>query len=274
MAGLPLSVTEIASSLSVLTGLGIGCSQTNSGVLVFFADSEIEQKDSVGIQIELKGLRRHQFSLVYGKSAGLLRQQIKNANRSQVEISNKLADTVFRDVDIRLDVEELFANICANSPSTSALLSRVNIEDHGSEGEWRKSLNRVVTPLLLALAELIGFEDDLEAIGEGQGDSEGAEYLRQSVARERSSRNRQRCITLRGATCEVCGWDSKKVYGLDFEIIDVHHTEPLSSFEGSKVFNPLTDLVPLCPNCHRAAHKKSPPYSVEELKMFVNGSSA
>ena len=272
MAGLPLSVTEIASSLSVLTGLGIGCSQTNSGVLVFFADSEIEQKDSVGIQIELKGLRRHQFSLVYGKSAGLLRQQIKNANRSQVEISNKLADTVFRDVDIRLDVEELFANICANSPSTSALLSRVNIQDHGSEGEWRKSLDQVVTPLLLALAELIGFEDDQGSTDWGEG--EGEEYLRQSVARERSSRNRQRCITLRGATCEVCGWDSKKVYGLDFEIIDVHHTEPLSSFEGSKAFNPLTDLVPLCPNCHRAAHKKSPPYSVEELKTLVNGSSA
>ena len=269
MAGVPLSVTEIASSLSVLTGLGIGCSQTKSGVLVFFADSEIEQKDSVGIEIELKGLRRHQFSLVYGKSAGLLRKQIKNADPSQVKISNNLADSVFHAVDIRLDVEEPFASVCASSPSTTVLLSRVNIEDHGSEGEWRESINRVVTPLLLALAELIGFEDDLGPTDEGEG--EGEEYLRQSVARERSSRNRQRCITLRGATCEVCGWDSKKFYGLEFEIIDVHHTEPLSSFEGSKAFNPLTDLVPLCPNCHRAAHKRSPPYSVEELKILVNG---
>lgn len=269
MAGLPLSGNEIVSLVYDLTGLGVGCAQTSSELLVFFAESEIEQKDSVGIKIELKGLRRHQFSLVYGKSAGLLRQQIKRADSSQVKISNKLADSVFRDIDIRRNFEESFANVCANGPSTSALLYRVNIEDHGSEGEWRKSITRVLTPLLLALAELIGFEDDLGSTGEGEG--EGEEYLRQSVARERSSRNRQRCITLRGATCEVCGWDSKKFYGLDFEIIDVHHTEPLSSFEGSKAFDPLTDLVPLCPNCHRAAHKRSPPYTVEELKMFVSG---
>lgn len=261
------SAAEMSASLSALTGLNLKCLEKKSGVLVFFAD--VEQRESVGVQVDLKGLRRHQFSIVYGKSAGLLLQQIKSAGEAQQKLSNELAKRVFALAGVRAELDKTFADICMSGASSEIFLSRLDIDDHGSVEEWNESLRNIAAPLMVALAELIGFEDELCEAGE----AEGEEYLRQSIARERSARNRQMCLTLRGAKCEVCGWDSKKVYGSAFEIIDVHHTNPLASFEGAKIFNPLTDLVPLCPNCHRAAHKKSPPFSIEELKALVKGCS-
>lgn len=57
------------------------------------------------------------------------------------------------------------------------------------------------------------------------------------------------------SACDVCRLDTKAAYSVD-GMLDLHHLLPLSS--GSRVNNSgtsLTDLVPVCPTCHRAVHK-------------------
>lgn len=67
--------------------------------------------------------------------------------------------------------------------------------------------------------------------------------------------------------CEVCGFDFDQFYGIDY--IEAHHTEPIASFETEKE-NTVEALVMLCANCHRAAHTRTPPYSITELREMLN----
>ena len=38
--------------------------------------------------------------------------------------------------------------------------------------------------------------------------------------------------------------------------IEVHHIVPLHSIEGEVTVNHVTDLIPVCSNCHRKIHRK------------------
>jgi predicted HNH restriction endonuclease len=67
--------------------------------------------------------------------------------------------------------------------------------------------------------------------------------------------------------CEVCGFDFDAAYGIDY--IEAHHTEPIASLE-SEIDNTIESVVMLCANCHRAAHSKTPPYTVDELRKMRN----
>jgi 5-methylcytosine-specific restriction protein A len=50
--------------------------------------------------------------------------------------------------------------------------------------------------------------------------------------------------------------------------IHVHHIVPLSAIKESYVVDPVTDLVPVCPNCHAIIHRKMPPYLIEEVRAL------
>ncbi len=52
-------------------------------------------------------------------------------------------------------------------------------------------------------------------------------------------------------------------------LVEVHHLHPLASMEGPKPVDPQTDLVPLCPNCHRVAHLANPPYSPAQIRELI-----
>lgn len=62
-------------------------------------------------------------------------------------------------------------------------------------------------------------------------------------------------------TCQVCGFFQKIDDGF---IIDCHHLKPLSQNEIR--ITSIDDLICLCPNCHRIAHTKNPPLTIEEIK--------
>lgn len=65
-------------------------------------------------------------------------------------------------------------------------------------------------------------------------------------------------------TCQVCSY-KMQIHGK--HVIDCHHTNPLATT--GKIKTELDTLVCLCPNCHRVAHLKSPPYTVSELKELI-----
>jgi 5-methylcytosine-specific restriction protein A len=88
---------------------------------------------------------------------------------------------------------------------------------------------------------------------------------------ERDPINRALCLEIHGSTCMACGFSFGDVYGEIGEgFIEVHHVDPLSSHKGiEQVINPLTALVPLCCNCHAMAHRRNPPYRVDELRSLM-----
>jgi 5-methylcytosine-specific restriction protein A len=86
--------------------------------------------------------------------------------------------------------------------------------------------------------------------------------------RRRDPREKSECITFHGTICAICGFSFAEAYGEIGEgYIEVHHLKPISE-DGdliARIINPITDLRPVCANCHRMLHTKSPPYSIEEM---------
>ena len=65
-------------------------------------------------------------------------------------------------------------------------------------------------------------------------------------------------------------FDFEKVYGeVGKEFIHVHHLKEIASIGENYQINPLTDLRPVCPNCHAMLHRKNPAYTIEELQNLI-----
>lgn len=87
---------------------------------------------------------------------------------------------------------------------------------------------------------------------------------------ERNPANRELCLAANGYLCKVCGFDFEKVYGeLGQHFIHVHHIRKVSSYEKQYYLDPITDLIPVCPNCHAMLHRVDPPINPEELKHLM-----
>jgi 5-methylcytosine-specific restriction protein A len=96
---------------------------------------------------------------------------------------------------------------------------------------------------------------------------EGATVAVQVNRFERDSDARRRCIEHYGRRCSVCEFDFAAAYGeIGCGFIHVHHLIPLSSIGQAYVVDPIGDLRPVCPNCHAMLHKRTPPYSLDELR--------
>lgn len=67
--------------------------------------------------------------------------------------------------------------------------------------------------------------------------------------------------------CQACGVEPLKVYGV--EVIEAHHRIPLSKSEEGRVTE-ISDLIMLCPSCHRAVHR-IPDCDFDVLKLKLNG---
>lgn len=87
---------------------------------------------------------------------------------------------------------------------------------------------------------------------------------------ERSVKARRACITRYGVDCFVCGFNFKTVYGAAGDgFIHVHHLKPLSEVGEEYELDPVKDLRPVCPNCHAMIHRKTPAYTIEEMKELL-----
>lgn len=91
---------------------------------------------------------------------------------------------------------------------------------------------------------------------------------------ERDREAREECIKVHGCRCAVCGFDFEEAYGpMGHHFIHVHHIVPISSIGKEYKINPVTDLIPVCPNCHAMLHSKPGKhnaYKPEELKDMIH----
>lgn len=87
---------------------------------------------------------------------------------------------------------------------------------------------------------------------------------------ERNPEARRRCIEHYGTSCCVCGFNFEAKFGAGAKgFIHVHHLEPLSEIKEEYKVNPITDLRPVCPNCHAMIHLGGKTKSIEELKSWI-----
>jgi 5-methylcytosine-specific restriction protein A len=87
---------------------------------------------------------------------------------------------------------------------------------------------------------------------------------------ERNPLARQQCIQHFGCRCSVCGFDFEKVFGeLGHGFIHVHHLKPLSQIKVEYEVDPITDLRPICPNCHAMIHNGAKMMRIQDLKKVI-----
>jgi 5-methylcytosine-specific restriction protein A len=130
-----------------------------------------------------------------------------------------------------------------------------------------------------------GAEANIRALWADLGPGQGTDptqpvpgtYPEGAVARvavnryERDAEARRACIAHRGTSCAACGFSFEVTYGeVGADFIHVHHVVPASQVGGAYQLDPLTDLVPLCANCHAMAHHGvSSPRSEAELRQMI-----
>lgn len=89
-------------------------------------------------------------------------------------------------------------------------------------------------------------------------------------AYERNAQARLKCIAHYGAYCGVCNFDFGKAYGqAGAGFIHVHHLKPIADIGERYEVDPITDLLPVCPNCHAIIHRRNPPYRIEEVQAML-----
>ncbi len=90
-------------------------------------------------------------------------------------------------------------------------------------------------------------------------------------AYERDRAARQACLDHFTPVCIVCGVSLASIYGSVADgFIHVHHLKSVAAAKGKYKLNPIEDLRPVCPNCHAIIHLRKPPYSIEEVRAFLN----
>lgn len=217
--------------------------------------------------IRPSGLKRHIVSIKFGAYASTCIEHIKNhASEESYDLAYAFIEQLDNKYDVKLNGNLVEKNWRVDT-GFNIEISRKDVEQNSTEtiGE---TVELIMIPLMAAVAEIIGTEEIEEE--EVKGEEEGNLILSVVTKRERSTRNRLLCFAIHGEVCCICGLDPKTLYGAEIgRILEVHHIEPLSEIVKAKVYNPRTDLIPLCPNCHRAIHKRKPAYLPDELKDLL-----
>ena len=70
--------------------------------------------------------------------------------------------------------------------------------------------------------------------------------------------------------CSVCQFSFLEKYGVYGQgFIEAHHNFPISELSEETIMK-ISDLSPVCSNCHRIIHRKRPFLSVNELRKIVD----
>lgn len=127
-------------------------------------------------------------------------------------------------------------------------------------------------PLLRSLWSEFGPQPGTDPTQPVPGTVPAAAVSRVEVNRyEHSPDARRACIAHHGTSCAACGFSFEIAYGdIGKDFIPVHHLVPVSQLGGAYELDPVTDLVPLCANCHAMAHfGVTTPRTVAELRRAM-----
>ncbi len=131
---------------------------------------------------------------------------------------------------------------------------------------YAKKHNLTIPTIIIPDIEDYSFEEEEYYEGKGQ-DVESVRY-------ERNKKARKKCIEALGCFCSICGFDFEAKYGeLGKGFIEVHHIIPISERGGNYRLNPITDLIPVCSNCHSMIHRHGETTDIDDLKSIIVNNS-
>ena len=260
-------INDICNLLGALSGAEISAQikkpKKRSELHLWFSD--IGKSKGPVFTIKPSGLNRHNISLQFRTYSDQFINQIKNASIEQIKLSQNLLNLALSDKSTVLKSSQLPENWTITDKSFYIEIEISGIRNVTTYPAYRKTCEAILLPLISAIAELIGYEEEIKDIIKA-GEMEGKIQKITIIKRERSKRNRLLCLRAHGDKCKICKFIPKLKYGEIGSIIEVHHIQPLSLNSEVRSYDPTNDLIPLCPNCHRAIHKKRPtPYSPQEL---------
>ncbi len=265
----------IQQSLSFATGADIKFAQKkrNGRDVIEIWFGEIDKVNGPIVELSPTGTRRHNVKLRFGSFSNTIVAQIKEADAESIQLARLLIDQLDNQFGVSFSAGMTPENWSIEDSRFSLEIERKGIDDYLSESEITKTCENIITPVLGALAELIGYKElPTDVVINNSEQEEGASYLSTVARRERNPRNRLLCIQIHGDVCNICGFNPFSHYFSLGSIIEVHHIEQLADLKYPRTYDPAKDLIPLCPNCHRAIHKRRPPYMPDELRGFLNES--
>ncbi len=229
--------------------------------------------------IKPHGLKSHQVKAEMGNFAVPCIKQMQAAGLDQLALARSLIRQLAKEPETTVSISPGQTPddwVVTDNGFSIEIITRVE-GDQYSDVAVASTASRFMAPMLASLAELIGYVDpDGEANHDDEDiafDEEGALTTAVVRKRERSRRNRLLCLAIHGHRCFVCGIIPEEIYPGLTGIIEVHHIEPVSMLSEPKVYDPRTDLIPLCPTCHRAIHRRSPAMQPNELREILKGSA-
>ena len=223
------------------------------------------------VTLRPSGLKRHRVTVRFGNYAAAIVSQMMEAPPERVTLARALV----RSVDGTAAVSFLGAmNLdtwMIDGPAFSIIAERKVEGDRQSDEEIVETCETVIVPIMAALVELIGYDEAPPLALEEEGELEGVITVSTVRRRERNPRNRLLCLHIHGHRCAACGTDPRDTYGeAHGSVLEVHHLQPLSQLDEPRAYDPRSDLVPLCPTCHRVVHSRRPvPWSPAEVREMM-----
>lgn len=261
-----LILRELEEGTGALISAAVDLSGLRSGLRIWFGD--LDEKHGPVAELRPFGLKGHSVSLFFGRFSGEVIDQIKKASFEDVQLARALVASIRTDIDLEISGQTLTDwKIKSGDFQISAKIR--DQDDPHSDANIIATCREVIVPMMAAMAELIGYDVIEDDLGEATPAFEGAISHSVIKRRERNPRNRLLCIRIHGERCLACGLEPKLSYGEAGSIIEVHHLEPVGLLSEPRPYDPRTDLVPLCPNCHRALHTRRPiPLTLEDLRAL------
>lgn len=262
----------IAEALAKGTGADIAVRVLDAGrrkgLRIWF--NELDEKRGPVAELKPHGLRSHEVSLRFGAfSAGVL-DQIATADTEDIQLARSLVKSVARSAELDMQGQSTTDWIVRDGSFRIVARYRHDRNLPHEDESIIETCREIIVPLMAAMAELIGYDVVEDPAASEVPEVEGGLSRATVSRRERNPRNRLLCLRIHGAQCGCCELDPKDKYGDAGEIIEVHHLEPVSMLVSPRPYDPETDLVPLCPNCHRAAHTRRPwPLTLKELATIM-----
>lgn len=267
--GLPISVKEL--------------SEPNGEKNIDLVPDELHPNDGFSIRMKL-GWRSIDSFLIIGRFAGPLIENFGNASDGMKQNFCLLTKRIVDDgAQITFKINDYPCSVSNHDSWPKDQWTRIELtlsksplvyDENNQEdvelliSNWGGRLLGCVL-CLSPLEEIKVESEDLYS----EGLPEGAKTTVTVNRFERSRFNRTTCIDYYGSRCKACGLDFEKHYGsIGTGFIHVHHIVPISKLGPDYRINPITDLVPVCPNCHYMLHRSDPPMLVEELAKLIENS--
>lgn len=256
----------IQAEIEIGTGAGISIAQDKNGLRtglrIWFSD--LDEKHGPIASLTPFGLKGYRLNLTFGAFSREVIEQIRKASLEDVRLARALVASIKSPIEVEVPEQNL-SEWSVVSGSFRIVVTIRDLDVPTEDSALILVCREVIVPIMGAMAELIGYDIVIESEMEKPA-LEGAISHSVIKRRERNPRNKLLCIRVHGEICKVCGLVPKMKYFEAGSILEVHHLEPLALLQAPRQYDPVSDLVPLCPCCHRAIHSKRPiPYTVDEL---------